>query len=195
MRIFTTISYPRSGSHFVREAMSKYYGYSFVSSGDRHGKTLYNIRQEEFEWFKNRNCVYVLRDPRDVMVSSYDWLFMFKGYFLESYIDGLSFSDFLRGKAKFKFRHTHKDYESFVYCLWQEPIKYWVEHTEWLGENWLYSVVRYEIAINWWSIEKLLMPGEKSKGIAGRWREYFSDRDLEYLLSIAGDRMKELGFL
>jgi hypothetical protein len=38
------------------------------------------------------------------------------------------------------------------------------------------------------------MPGENSKGIAGRWREWFSNEDLEYLWNIAGDRMIELGY-
>lgn len=190
---YTTLSYPRSGSHFVRAAMKEYH--TVVPPGDRkHGKTPYNIRQEELEWYKKQNTIYVLRDLRDTLVSSYDYMFSTRIIFKSHNIDGLSFSDFLHGKADFEYEHIHKDYTEFVYSLWTKPIEYWVQHTEWLKHDWLHSIVRYEEALNKWTIEKLLMPGEKSKGVVGRWREWFSNEDLEYLWSIAGDRMIELGY-
>ncbi len=148
--------------------------------------------------------VYVLRDCRDMLVSTHR--VMIKN---RKTID--SFSEFLRGNSGFK--PSKKKYPIVGIRIASEPIKNWIEHLKWMEEDWL-DVYKYEYIkdnqeefikdiIDKYNLELKnkniicvnkpvgVLPG---KGLAGGWKDCFSQKDLNYFWDIVGEKMTELGY-
>lgn len=148
--------------------------------------------------------VYILRDCRDMLVSTYRAM-------IKNKKTKASFSEFLRGNSGFK--PSKKQYPIVGVRIARDPITNWIEHTKWMDEDWI-DVYKYEyikdnhkdfiiLLRDMYGLELKndqvievkkpvgVLPNE---GVSDTWKSYFDDEDIEYFWSIAKNKMTELGY-
>jgi len=161
---------------------------------------------------RTRTCIYLVRDARDVLVSSY---YYWKAgrepdFRVHAIFNELSFSQYLHGEAVDVGKRVCG--KSFILPeMFSDPIKHWLSYAEWsnkiftvrfedlktnyedviisvgkyIGRNVYDDVVKY--------VAKLVGHSPR-KGIIGDWKNHFSEEDLEYVWNIAGDTMTKFGY-
>ena len=230
MRGLLIVSHERSGTHFLMNSMAMNFSkfkpntwrdfaavtdeklikysidlnkdVSFIMKSHHQYKTIKNL----IDYIKKRfDIVYIVRDGRDVMTSSYHH---FKRQFWIK--QDVTFSDFIRGNFD-KSGHRFGWYDRRISSM----VKRWVNHTN--GWNNKAIIVKYEdLNINYQNtmiklanklnyqfptykiFEKPTIKNSFSinprKGIVGDWVNKFSKEDLEFFNSIAGKTMEKLGY-
>lgn len=211
--LFKLISHRRSGTHFLWELMRTNLGAGTISS-----KSLWDTPKSHQKYSKKqlKKCqgqmaVYIVRDCRDVLVANYNY-FKNGGEIklgMKEILQQYSFSEFIRGQVPFKSSIKRKDY--FTKEYFSDPVNYWVEHTHWANK--LFTVrfediisdaagILAQIADNFQlDFEKKdyqpldgLVGHLPRKGIVGDWQTWFTDDDILYVETIAGQRLAQLGY-
>ncbi len=212
-RRYRLISHRRSGTHFLWETMRRNLGV-----GTSEDQCLWDIPKSHETYsskalarFERSQAIYVIRDGRDVMVANYHyWRRGGESRMgVARSIREIGFSQFLQGRTGLD--AVPEKHRKFAGAFFTNPARYWAEHTRWADH--LYTV-RFEdliadpvaclagIAAH---LGLAFDPGEfepvrklvghlPRKGLRGDWRSHFSDNDLEHFWSVAGKRMKELGY-
>jgi hypothetical protein len=204
------ISFRRSGTHLLLETLKSNFNYPIINDVFHPGFDLHTSAIIRANFIP----IYIYRDPHDVMKSLYNF-FKYSAWRIWSGFDadlsGVSFSDFLFGNTKIL----------NVFCphfklIFESPILAWKEHTNWLlplnKHDFKGSIlsVKYEDLINNpvkevnSLAEKLDINLKHNKPIPYVHRVSQNDakddlvfriEDEELLLSIAKDKMEELGYL
>jgi hypothetical protein len=149
--------------------------------------------------------IYIVRDGRDVLVSQFYFCKRLK----------TDFHGFIRGEGNLDIDRIYRKnpFPSIQLRVRENPAKAWIDHTQWIKEDWVdlywYEWIRnnqeefiIELAdrYNLKTIHDYPKPVKKlvgvkpRKGIVGDWKNHFDDEDLEYFWDIAGKRMEELGY-
>lgn len=167
----------------------------------------------EHGWYQTlrrsgKPTIYIVRDIRDVLVSQF--------YFMVAL--NTDFHGFLHGRANpVSTIETGPTPPELYPCIQgrirPRPIQAWLEHTQWIHEGWVdfykfedikrnqkafveYLARRYNLKRKSSRMQyvKELVGVKPRKGIVGDWKGLLSEADHDYLWSIAGSRMEELGY-
>ncbi len=142
-------------------------------------------------------ALYCVRDARDVLVANY------RAWCPGASAESVGFGRFLRGLAPRE--EAPAEHRTFVRAYLADPVRYWVSHTTWADH--LFTL-RYEDLVHepTSAIERLtthlgLEPASLAprgprprEGVTGQWRSCFSGSDHDYFWSLAGERMRQLGY-
>lgn len=204
------ISFRRSGAHFLLETLKNNFNYPLVDNSFHPGFDLHHAAQIRHDY----TPMYIYRNPIDVMKSLYNF-FKYSDWRIWSGFDvdmsNLSFSEFLHGKTRI----------INVFCphfklIFENPILAWVEHTKWMIPLNKHDVkgsifsVKYENLVD--QPEKEILRISKNinirlrndrpvpyRNIVARTKKNdvveFTTEDEDLLLKVAGNKMKELGYL
>ena len=202
---FKVFSHQRSGTHLLLETLDL----NFKDAVNRWGSKSHTPWKGGF----NGQSIYLVRDCRDVLVSCY--YYWKKGGSPRTEIHGtmkwhpITFSEFIRGKLKLDYLP-----EGWIDYA-QDPINFWIKHVEWADKM---CTVKYEdlvtdpekvmteisyyfgVPLNDPPLVKLPKKVEKlvgiypRKGIAGDWKNHFSDEDLLYFWIKIGTAMEKFGY-
>lgn len=210
------ISHRRSGTHFLWESLRLNFKLSMRYGSNN--ELIYFKSHTPFSesalggFSKNRTCIYLIRDARDTLVSSY---YYWKAgrepqIGVNDLFQELSFSQYLRGGAVEAGKKLYgEDFK--LPELFSDPIRHWMSYTEWSNKVF---TVRFEDLKS--DYEKCIVDignyiGRKvaggkvkyldklvgqvpRKGEVGDWKNHFSKEDLDHFWSIAGDKMLKLGY-
>jgi len=210
------ISHRRSGTHFLWETLKLNFGVVASSKkegkmgGFKYHKPLKSANAKHL--MSNKTCIYLIRDGRDVLVSSYYyWLGgRESSYKVQEIFKNMSFSQYLHGKASVIVKDVRKD-NSKVGDLFGAPIQHWLDYNEWADK--LFTIKFEDIKNN---LEETLvntseyinMPLKSKKiksvgklvghaprkGLIGDWHNHFSKEDLDYFWQKAGYSMEKFGY-
>lgn len=202
VRVGTMFVWELFGQNFVNvpqgpRSIKPYHTHLTITLAKKHG--WYNALKGT-----EKPTIYVLRDGRDQLVSAY------KRAKLKGKIGG-DFRDYIRGECEVLKSYT--EYKEMAKKIRTDPVNLWVEHTDWIQEDWVdvykfedirndqtgfvqYLVDKYGLELKHPEIQMVnkLVGKDPNKGIAGGWKDYFDKDDLDYFWNIAGDKMKELGY-
>jgi hypothetical protein len=162
---------------------------------------LYEAKQSgRYFELKNTNLptIYIVRDGRDCLVSAYNYA-----------KEKNKYKDKINNFHQFLIGQTLRTPDTKIFT---NPIRGWIDHTQWINEDWI-DTYKYEyIKDNQKEFIKTLadkynielygeiksLPGlvgkGPRKGISGVWKDYFSEDDYNYFWSVGGKRMIELGY-
>lgn len=210
---FRLISHRRSGTHYLWELMR-----SNLGAGTQRESSLWDIPKSHKDYDElsvsglgGKRVIYVVRDCRDVLVANYC-------YFRRGgegrlggrrILEGSDFHDFIRGRIPEDVNSA--ELPEFTREYFEDPVGYWVRHTQWAGRvftvryedlqlDTIGSLVRIarEFGMDFDSRNFTPLSGlvghYPRRGVVGDWREWFDSSDLDYVESIAGERMLELGY-
>ena len=203
MKLFLVISHRRSGNYFLWNLLKLNFGTDIFSPKKSFQFTYHRpLKDSNPEaLMKAKNCVYLVRDCRDTLVSS--WYYWKAGgepsYRVKKIFEKLTFSQYLHcgiaGKG----------------TLFSDPIRHWLGYVEWADV--LFTIRFEDLKMNLEKVMKnfgnnfnckLIVDKVKTvdklvghitrKGIIGDWKNHFTDEDLNYFWSRAGEGMKKLGY-
>lgn len=205
MKQFLIIGHRRSGNYFLWNLLKLNFGTGIFSPDKKFQFTYHRpIKNANPEiLIKSKNCIYLMRDCRDVLVSS--WYYWRKGkesnYGVKKIFENSTFSQYLHGRLPVDNKGT----------LFSDPIKHWLEYIGWVDV--LFTVKFEDLKMN---LEKTmkdisnyfnlpltvseiktvntLVGHATRKGIIGDWKNHFSDEDLNYFWNRAGENMEKLEY-
>lgn len=203
MKQFLIIGHRRSGNHFLWHLLKSNFGTDIFSPSKKFQFTYHRpLKDSNPEaLMKSKNCIYLVRDCRDTLVSSWYYWRAGKesGYGVKEIFEKLTFSQYLHGNIPEKG------------SLFSDPIKHWLDYIEWT--NILFTVKFEDLKMN---LEKTikdisdyfklplivnevrtvdnLVGHATRKGIIGDWKNHFTDEDLDYFWKRAGKSMEQLGY-
>jgi hypothetical protein len=205
MKSFLIIGHRRSGNHFLWHLLKSNFGTDIFSPSKKFQFTYHRpIKSANPEaLMKSKHCIHLMRDCRDVLVSS--WYYWRKGkesnYGVRKIFENSTFSQYLHGELPVDNKGT----------LFSNPIKHWLEYTEWVDV--LFTVKFEDLKIELEKTMKdigdyfnlLLINSEVKtvnnlvghatrKGIIGDWKNHFTDEDLDYFWERAGETMETFGY-
>lgn len=210
MRRFAVLSFPRSGKHWLERIIVKNFGIKSIDIAGRiHGCNMEDIKIDfpRSKFYDKHEVIYIIRDPRDVMCSSYNFFLHPKKRKNFIKIENCSMSEFIRGEADARHRelkHLNK--------LLASPVKYWVSHLEWIDSYLKPYVIRFEDLkydfentmfkfSNYFNINKNKFKNTNKlqgkitrKGRSGGWRKRLHKEDLKYIYEIALRDMLKFGY-
>ena len=205
MKQFLIIGHRRSGNHFLWNLLNANFGEAIFSGKNFHftyHRPIKNAYPEAL--MKANNCIYIMRDCRDVLVSS--WYYWSAGkesvYGVKKIFENSTFSQYLHGELPVV---------KGTGTLFHDPIEHWLEYIGWTDV--LLTVKFEDLKMN---LEKVMesvsdqfglplivseiktvnkLVGHASrKGIIGDWKTHFTDEDLGYFWARAGENMEKLGY-
>jgi hypothetical protein len=219
MKNFKIISHRRSGTHFLWNTLSA--NFTLPKDPSPEGA------MGGFKWHRpfkytpspfttNYNCIYLVRDPRDTLVSS--WHYFKKGgestsLKMRQFLANKSFSAYIRGCTVDEMHQYVKFKEDSIDAgLYLNPVKHWVDYAEW--SNHVYTIrfedlkadptkvledfaEAFEVPPNklpYVTIKKLVGHFPR-KGVAGDWQSLFSEEDNRYVIEVAEDFMKKFNYI
>ena len=203
MKQFLIIGHRRSGNYFFWNLLKLNFGTNIFSPDKNfqftYHRPLRNANPEAL--MKAKNCIYLMRDCRDTLVSS--WYYWRAGkessYGVKELFEKLTFSQYLHGDIPGKG------------ILFSDPIKHWLEYVEWADvlftvkfedlkmnlEKTMKEVGDYfnlQLIVNEVKTVSKLVGHATRKGIIGDWKNHFTDEDLDYFWNRAGESMEKLGY-
>lgn len=196
-RQFRVVSHRRSGEKLLRDLMRVHPGLGATRAGAPRivRCTHESWTPERATGLKRARAIYCVRDARDVLVANYCAL---NGQ--PEKPDG--FGRFLRGLTPR--RGAPIDDQRFARACFEDPIRYWINHTTWADH--LFTV-RYEDVVAEPAVymDRLAAymgldasgdePARDSPiGEVAQWQSWFSTSDHDYFWSLAGERMRQLGY-
>lgn len=203
MKQFLIIGHRRSGNYFLWNLLKSNFGTDVFPSEKNFQFTYHRpLKDSNPEiLMKSKNCIYLVRDCRDTLVSSWYYWRAGKesGYEVKEIFKNLTFSQYLHGNISGKG------------TLFSDPIQHWLEYTEWVDV--LFTVKFEDLKIELEKTMKdigdyfnlLLINSEVKtvnnlvghatrKGIIGDWKNHFTDEDLDYFWERAGETMETFGY-
>lgn len=216
MKPILIISHRRSGTHFLWETLKLNFGVDSSSKkegkmgGFKYHRPLKSANAKHL--MSNNTCIYLVRDGRNVLVSSYYYWWAGKepSYKVQEIFKNMSFSQYLRGEASAVVKEVRKDNPK-VGDLFGAPIDHWLDYNEWSDK--LFTVrfedIKNNLKNTLWEISEYIDVPLKSKkiksvdrlvghmprkGIIGDWRNYFSEEDLDYFWKKASISMEKFGY-
>lgn len=214
MKPIKIISHRRSGTHFLWETMRlNFSDQCFGANIESNALKWHRLpeRSPIEDMIEKNNCIHILRDCRDTLVSTWRWWMSGAEpyYGILPIIQGSTFSQFLHGVPEWRLKHRKKIGEVERHLL--DPIKVWMEYSEWSDiiftvrfEDLKFNLketmyeIRDEFGFHLNSEEpkpiNRLVGWQPWKGKVGGWAEYFTDEDEEYFWNKAGEKMTELGY-
>lgn len=219
MRQFKVISHRRSGTHFLWNTLNSNFDLTKPDSpeGDMGGfKWHRSYRHTPESFIKNHNCVFLVRDPRDTLVSI--WHYWHRGaeasLKMKSFLKGKTFSQYIRGCSLEDIRgffvgFNENEIDAGHYL---DPVQHWIDYAEWSDH--VYTV-RYEDikesyveVVNAFGVEFNLKPKHNipkqvsglvghfpRKGVVGDWQNFFTEEDNEYVIEKAREYMTKFNYI
>jgi len=218
------VAHRRSGNHLLWENLHINYNIEEAVMDETDDFKYHRPFKDAPDDFTHRfTCIYIIRDPRDTLVSNW-FYWKNNGEpraKVTLLLQNKTFGEYLRGidTAELDRLKPERD-EMDMYLIKQhiaDPIQHWLDYTAWAAEAEM--VVRYEdlvedpdkIIIDFgkkfniapskdriWTVKKdynnIGVGYKPRKGIVGDWKKHFSQEDLDYIISRAGDKMKEFGY-
>lgn len=161
--------------------------------------------------------IFMVRDGRDVIVSSYYWWKLQKG--TRKYFRNRTFQDFIYGRiiippADWMSSGKEQEYKRHKPEpeMYSSPIKYWANYVcDWYNnlpiikfedlKNDQVAIIKFcmhEFGLDLktdviQTVDKLVGHAPR-KGIAGDWKNHFTAEDEDYFWSIAGEAMGKYGY-
>ena len=208
MKPIQTISFRRSGTHFLIETLKKNFSCEISSRVIHPGFDLHTAVVMRLDY----NVIYIYRNPKDVMKSLYNF-FKYSDWKFWSGFDvriADSFTGFINGESK-----AIDVFCPHFHLVLTDPINAWVEHT-----NWMLPLNKFDVRGSVFSIKYENLKDNGAHEIK-RISEHFdtpinngcfspfttrvsmnpkadiiewTDKDLELLDNKAGKRMKDLGY-
>jgi len=209
------ISHRRSGTHFLYQTLKKNFVDNNIMSNINKGGKMHKVPSScnIDELNKKRSCIFITRDGRDSLVSSWYW---FKSGSegmgrIKDVIESSGFSAFLHGDLPKNIIRKRFD-GSLPGMYLMDPVKNWTRYAEWkkhvytvkfeelkkkpkeviigIRDNFGFSLKNNKDIK---TVNRLV--GHKPRhGKIGKWKGYFSKEDEEYFWEIAGEYMRELGY-
>jgi hypothetical protein len=207
MKKILILSHRRSGTGLLYKTLQLNFNAEYVWAGGAmpciHGildGTTLNVLMS------NYNCVQIVRDGRDVLVSNYRYWLNGEESNKRVNLNGVSFTDFIRGRG-----NVSIDRCPMVNMHLCDPPGFWARHTHWFNKVFtikyddLVSVpqkiimsIKEKFGLNFKhdsiKVVSSLTGRNPGKGVVGNWKNYFSAGDLEYFWTKAGVRMSQLQY-
>ena len=218
------VAHRRSGNHLLWENLHINYDIDEALGHDGDQFKYHRPYKDAPEGFTDKyTCILLVRDPRDVMVSS--WFYWQNGgekkARVKELLTGRTFSEYIRGidpSALDKFK-PEKD-EMDMYLIKdhiKDPVQNWLDYLDWtphvdgkmtyervvanpkgvvkgFGQKFNLEPTKDRIWTVKHDYDNIGVGYKPRKGIVGDWKNHFSQADLEYILDKAGDKMKEFGY-
>ncbi len=160
----------------------------------------------------NEPGIHIIRDGRDVMVSSFHWWKLQKGS--KDRFRNATFQDYIYGRTSLPKRIYKKSYKRHIPEdeMFTDPIGYWAAHVDgW--HNKIYTIkfedlkssaietlniiskeLKLERKLNKIKAVKNLVGHAPRKGVVGDYKNYFKKKDEEYFWQKAGEVMEKYGY-
>ena len=218
MNTFMVVSHRRSGTHFLWETLNTNFKLIKNDSVEGHMGGFKWHRPYKYtpkEFIQNHLCVFLVRDPRDTLVSG--WFYWQRGaepsLNMVEFLKDRSFSEYIRGTTvEDMSRFTNMSEDSIDAGIYLDPVQHWLDYTEW--SNHIYTIkfedVKYNLIDTLSKFELEFGVDRKTneyteitnlvghfprKGAVGDWRTVLSTEDDKYILEKAGNSMIKLGYL
>lgn len=230
------VTVPKSGTHLATKVIGRLTGHGVFWHSPRHYPVKPHIDVEtDFDFhdkkgvyhhlFRQFDCVrddhtgrfakfIIIRDPRDVLVSTVNWVSVGRWYTSKQYQDWfntLSFEEQLRAVMEFPEEfYSIRFYLSQALLWMQEPDVFVCRFEDLVGpegggdrerqEQAIHDIAAHlGIKVSNWKISKIAdeLFGKSPtfrKGQIGKWREYFSEENIALCKKIFGQMLIDLGY-
>jgi len=219
------VAHRRSGNHLLWENLHINYDLEECAGEDGDKFKYHRPYKDAPEGFVDKHtCILLVRDPRDVLVSS--WFYWKdrgeKRLCLDKLLKNVSFSEFLRGldpSGLDKFNPEPWD-EMDMYLTREhikDPVQHWLDFVDW--KPYVAGTMTYERVVanpkgvikgfgqkfnlesnkdRIWTVkydyDDIGVGYKPRKGIVGDWKNHLAAEDNKYIIDRAGDKMEQFGY-